>query len=294
MSAVALANLAKLWGKLRFATVDRVVARDPEDVLSITVHNARVSENGNTYLNHTDTSAPRFRRVADIPVELRYRTDVAWRNYYGFTQEGVFFHRDNFIELDTNHLTLSWGSQSGGFDKPRRGDVICGEVGPGPRGMRFVRWFVCSAELKFLIELVRAGQTSLTEAQLASRLVINGYPDQLWALARLLFFDNVHAFVESYLGTDAVHPCFGQPYGKPDPGGKRFTIEHRGMWLACTPARFVHVLSRVLEEPQWWSQFKERLGSTPECVGLGGVCPACQAERDAARGYDLPDWPHAF
>lgn len=300
MSAEAVANLARIWEKLRFARVERVIARDPEDILSIHAHHVTVFENGYSHLGHIDHEAPRMRRLSDIPKEMRHRTTVTWRTYYGFTDIGIFFHKEGYNELDLDvAITLDfgmWGNHMGDGQKPRPGDLLCGEIEEGPKGPRFRRWFVCAPSLKFLIDLTRESKTTLSENDLAHRLMCERFDDMLWAIARLVFFDNVAAFMEPYLtNTLTLHPCNGKGYGRPDFNGKQMIINHNGMYLPRSHAQFLHFLSFRLNQPQWWQQAKDLLGATPECVGHGGWCEACAAERDADlddRGFN--DWSEHY
>jgi hypothetical protein len=103
--------------------------------------------------------------------------------------------------------------------------------------------------------------TRLSEKEIAPKLMINGHPDLLFAVARLVLFDNVQAFVDSLKEWDEQppHPADGIPYGK-FYGPKQRTVQHRGMWLSKDIAQYVHEISYSLNEPRWWEEF-QRLAS---------------------------------
>lgn len=282
MSAEAVAMLQQLWGKLTFARVNRVIAREPEDVLSITV---RRNDGYTDYL-------VRSNRTADIPEQDRQRARIAWRHYFGFTDEGIYFQKDNYHGLDCDiSLTMdfsNWGNHTGGWDKPEVGSLIGGEVVETPKGKRFKRWFDCLPEFKFLVDIILNG-TTLTEDELARKLVTKGYPDKYWAIARLVLFDNVQAFVDELKPVDwekedtrPLHPAHGMFTGTVMYSGERLTVNHRGMYLPMRVPQFVHEISYRLNEPRWWEEFK-RLAAEQNLEHdhppHGGLCNACEAER---------------
>ncbi len=165
MSAAAIAKVRQLWEKLQFARVTRTVAREPEDVLSIHVHRPSGHEhNGQPYYLGNPEHV-RSNRISDVKPEDRPHARVAWRHFYGFTTENIYFQRDNYCELDFDiDLTAdfsSWGNHMGGHDKrPQNGDLIAGTVVNTPQGKRFTKWFILTPQLRFLIELVRAEETT--------------------------------------------------------------------------------------------------------------------------------------
>lgn len=296
MSAEAVATLRQLWEKLTFARVNRVIAREPEDILSITVYR----DNG--HISHNIKS----NRTADIPDQLRSRTRVAWRHYFGFTDEGIYFQMDNYHGLDCDiNITMDFsdfGNHTSGFNKPEPGSLIGGEVIDTPKGRRFKRWFACSPEFKLLVDIVLNG-TTLTEEELGRKLVTTGYPDKYWAIARLALFDNVQAFVNNCKSLDwdkedtrPLHPAHGMSYGYAMfPSGERLTVDHRGMFLPMGTAKFIHNISYRLNTPSWWEEFK-RLAAEQNVEhhhpALGGWCCACEAERIGRgeyRDYDYAD-----
>ena len=285
MSAEAIATLQKLWEKLVIVRVKRTIAREPEDVMSIDIPQL---------IGHNDDGVPIFngnrksiltRRTADIPREDRWCARIAWRHYYGFTDDNIYFDLAGYQELDFDiECTCDWsgyGNHTGGFDKrPVDGQLIAGIVVNSPRGRKFEKWFVVTPELRFLIELVRAGKTDLTEDRLARKLLTDGFPDTLWALVRLVFFDNVESFVGQNPRASPVHPCYGEPYGSVQPGGKRYLVKHVGMYLPMLPLRYVHQLSHRLKSPQWWKTVVETIGeNATDHVDHCGYCAACDAQR---------------
>lgn len=287
MSAEAIATLRKLWEKLTFARVKRVIARVPEDVLSISIHDD---------LGHIDRWVE-SKRPSDIPRQDLHRARVSWRHYFGFTEEGIYFQKDDYHGLDCEiDLTMDfshYGNHTGGWDKPTIGSLIAGEVIDTPKGKRLKRWFDCRPEFKLLVDIILNG-TDLSEEELGRRLVTDRYPDTYWAISRLVIFDNVQAFVDEIKPFDdrAEHPAHGMFSGTVMfPSGKRLTVDHRGMWLPKMVAEYVHLISYRLNEPQWWVEFKrlaaeQHLGH--EHSALGGYCAACEAERSATDGWNDP------
>lgn len=296
MSAEAIATLKQLWGKLTFSRVNRVIAREPEDVLSITVH----KNDG-----HTDYII-KSNRTSDIPKADRYRTSIAWRHYFGFTDEGIYFQKDNYHGIDCDiDLTMdfsNYGNHTGGFSKPAAGSLIAGEVIDTAKGKRFNRWFECMPEFKLLVDIVLNG-TSDSEEELGRKLVTAGYPDKYWAIARLVLFGNVQAFVDNCKARDwekedtrPLHPAHGMFSGSVMfPFGKRLTVTHRGMYLSKNTPEFVHEISYRLNTPKWWDEFKrlsDEQGVKYSHSDFGGWCHACEAERrklDKYSSYNFAD-----
>lgn len=298
MSAEAVAKLRQLWGKLTFARVNRVIAREPEDVLSITVH----SDDGHI------AYWVKSNRPSDIPEQDRRRARISWRHYYGFTDEGIYFQKENYHGLDCDiDLSMDWsnyGNHTGGFDKPKVGSLIGGEVIDTPRGKRFKRWFYCRPEFKLLVDIVLNG-TTLTEEELGRKLVTADYPDKFWAIARLVLFDNVQAFVDNCKPVDwekedtrPLHPAHGMFSGSVMfPSGERLTVSHRGMFLPKGTVEFVHNMSYRLNTPRWWEEFKRLSadqGVKHSHPAAGGWCHACEAERvehgEYLNSYDYTDY----
>lgn len=82
MSAEAQHKLAALWEKLHFTTVKRTIAREPEDVLSVTVHKVDwYYPNGKPHFGHIYYSLKHWepQRLSSIPERDRWRVEVAWR-----------------------------------------------------------------------------------------------------------------------------------------------------------------------------------------------------------------------
>lgn len=295
MSAEAIAKLQRLWEKLVIMRVKRTIAREPEDVSSIEIPQV---------IGYSDEGVPIFshrvrfissNRTADIPREDRWRAKIAWRHFYGFTTENIYFDLAGYHELDFDiECTCDWSgyaNHTGGFDKrPLDGQLIAGIVVNSPRGKKLEKWFVLTPDLRFLIELVRSGKMELTQERMARKLLTDDYPDKLWSLARLVFFDNVQAFVDQHRGIAPAHPCHGEPYGKVYPGGKRYLVKHSGMYLSMQPIKLVHLLSHRLNSPQWWKAVTEIMGeSAKNHVGHGAYCGACDAERLEKQHDWMPD-----
>lgn len=258
MSSTAIATLQRLWGNLTFDRVQVVIAREPDDVLSITIPYTELTEEGLILRGHTEYNVD-SKLTCDIPVRDRWKADIAWRHYFGFTARGIYLQRDSYCGLDCDiSLTMTWsmwGNHGSGFDKPNVGDLIAGEIKQTAKGKRFDRWFVCPPELKLLMDSVLHG-TQLSENELASRLLTCGYPDSLWAIARLVLFDNVQAFVDQLKDSPPQHPCYGEEYTNIRFFGKKPRVNWNGMFLPCTVAEYVYSLSRHLNEPMWWKEFQ--------------------------------------
>jgi hypothetical protein len=306
MSAVAIATLQKLWEKLSFHTITRVIAREPEDVLFISIkYGPFTTEDGCVmYLNNQLTSD--FKRWSDVPAGLRERAEVSYRHYYGFTSDNIMFRNDDYVELDLSiDLTCDFsrwgGNHTGGkFKRPRVGQTIAGTTEETPKGRRFKQWFVCSPELRVLIELVKQGHNNLSENELACRMMTNDYPDAYWAIARLVFFDNIQAFVDQCKPEEQNdHPCKGKRYGQYY-GPKQMVINHTGMYLPKgNTAEYVHELSCRLNEPKWWEEFQrlaKEQGVEHDHPVYGGLCHACEAEKQKdpdywlSRSYNFPNY----
>src|SRR5262245_8797052 len=134
MSAVAIAKLRRAWEKLVFGKVRRTIAREPEDVLSIEIPSILTSESGHLLFNHVDYVV-KSKRTKDIPKQDLWRARIAWRHYYGFTENGIYFKSDDCLKIDYDiDLTLDFGLRNvanhteGRFDKPEDGTLVCGEV----------------------------------------------------------------------------------------------------------------------------------------------------------------------
>jgi uncharacterized protein YndB with AHSA1/START domain len=289
MSAEAIATLRRIWGKLIFSRVNRVIAREPEDVLYIEVFKVLTTSEGHKLRNHTDYSV-KSKRTQDIPEEDRWRSHVAWRHYYGFTDEGIYFQIDDQKGLDCDvDLTLDWskwGNHQGG-PKPEVGSMLAGEVIDTPKGKRFSRWFVCSPQFNALADAILNG-TTLTEIELAEKVFggIN-FPDTYWAIGRLVLFDNVQAFVDEFKKERSPHPLKGREYeSEMYLGGARPVVCWSGMDLPTESSHFVHEISYRLNEPRWWEEFKrlaKEQGMKWEHPPWGGVCHACNVEKIQSR-----------
>lgn len=263
MSAEAQAKLQQLWEKLHFSTVKRTIAHEPEDILHIELRNPTGSNypngkpmfNGSEYQHH-------FTRTSEVPESERWRVRVSWRHYFGFTNDNIYFQCDDFLGLDMDiNMTMTWsrwGNHMGGFDRPEDGQLICGEVIQTDKGRRFKHWFTCDEAFKLLVDIVRHG-TDLSEDELGKRLLTDDWPDKYWAIARLVFFDNVQAFINEAkfrrMAWDedepewARHPAYHQTYGQ-----HGYTVNY-GMSMPKHPEEFVGDLSLELGELRWWQEY---------------------------------------
>jgi hypothetical protein len=298
MSADAQRKLAAIWEKLHFAYVKRTFVRDPEDILMI----SRVDQHGGYVGPHG------AKRLKDVPKAERSRVDVAWRYYYGFTTDDIYFQKDDYNELDLEiDLSMTYGESSNhtsGYDKPMNGQLICGEVVDTPKGKRFHKWFICDEAFKLLVTAVREG-TDLSEDDLGRRLLTDDFPDKYWAITRLVLFDNVQAFVNNCRYSNvtfervqakqrtpdwAKHPAAGMTYGK-----RGFQCIDGGMWLPVRSAEYVHRMSHYLDQPQWWQEFlrlAEEQNVAHSHPGIGGMCIACEMENYDRGVY--PDWEYGW
>lgn len=308
MSAYAQDRLRYLWRNLEFFSVGRVQAREPDDVLYIDLRKPPIGiypdgkpmYDGRLPVDHS------YRRLGDVPAKLRPHARIVWARYHGYTTSGVRFDRDGYHQLDFQvDFTLdfsTYGNHTGSGDLPEVGQLICGEPATAEDGSPVLRrWFACDEAFQLLVTSVREG-VRYTEAELGHLLLTTGFPDTYFAVARLVFFDNVQAFVDGvrvgkpspsvaqlFMGAPATmsaaspdvgrHPAYGATYD----GG--WPVDWRGMSLATGYAQQVHELSHTLGEPGWWADFL-RLAADQGVVhshpGRGGVCHACIAER--------PDW----
>ena len=263
LSKKAIENLQKIWRGLVFVRVAKVVAREA-DIIDIKTY-----EPG-------DLKCKTYSRIDEVPDDAWKDAVISYAKFYGFAQ-GILFHSNDSTELDMfNALDFStYLSQQRTCRAPKEGDLIAGTVVKGPRGRKFSRWFVCGPQLKLLIDMVLAGKTDISEKELSEKLMCDPYPDLYWAIARLVMFDNVQAFVDELKDIKPIHPSKGKIYKQ---GWHNFTVDWHGMYIPKEAAQFVHELSFHLNEPVWWEQFM-RLASEQ---GLkhshpvsGGFCVAC-------------------
>lgn len=297
MSAEAQRKLQKLWKKLHFSTVKRTIAHQPEDVSSIAVMRPfGAYPNGTPMFNGVDYFVDHGlpQRTSSIPAADRWRAQVNWRYYYGFDAESAFFQMPDChgldLDIDLYCDFSAYGNHTNGSRRPHEGQLIYGVLEEDPRGIRYKQWYPCDEAFKLLYDVIM-GTEELTEQELGVKLLTDGYPDKYWALARLVLFDNVQAFVELHRwqsqarlfdgssGSEApaslAHPGSGQAYGT-----HGFTCSSHGMHLPMSPAKYVHTLSYQLGEPRWWDEFVEKL-STPSRpyvhdVGPGDFCRGCK------------------
>lgn len=128
-----------------------------------------------------------------------------WRYYCGFTESvsgnpvvaipaeeshdsqarteprGHYFDTRNYAEIDFAHGTLELTPryQRQGYPIPKSGDWVCGIVGRNHMGSCLTLWFVCSGELKQLIDYVQ--QPTLSLNSLSGSFRTNRYLDNLQA-----------------------------------------------------------------------------------------------------------------
>lgn len=275
MSKEAVKKLRSIWRELEFATVAKVVV-DPKDIINITV-----------YENESCVSPKTYSRMEEVPDELWKDAVISYGKFYGFAQ-GIYFssYDHNALDIEVNSTLdfSSWWNHKFLGKAPEKGTVIAGWTARTSRGKKFTRWFVCSTELKLLIEMVLSGEVKFTEIELAEKLITKGYPDVLWAIARLLFFDNMQAFVDELKEQQAPHPLYGKVYDK----WAQYQIEvcWNGMYLPKNVAQFVHELSFNLDEPMWWDEFlrlakEQKLSHSHPAPG--GLCKACLHEHEKIR-----------
>lgn len=293
MSQRAKEKLLDLWGKLVYSQIKKVIT-DPRDILSINVQGVIEIDDGVRMLNHHEYSIE-SRDPADIPPSEMYRTSISWKHYYGFTNAGFYFRKSTHRQLDLSlGLTLDWGQIGnfyGGWDLPEVGSIIVGDIRSTPKGQQYSHWFVCPKEFELLHHFIRLG-TSLSDKEVGRLLFSNGQ-NIYWAIARLVLFDNVQAFVDELKGNPPEHPCYGQEYQLDGVvGNKKPKVTWRGMQLPKHPAAFVHMLSMRLDEPMWWEEFK-RLAQEQEVPyedhNRFGWCEACSSE---AYTTNPNDWPY--
>lgn len=153
-------------------------------------------------------------------------------HYFGFTDEGIYLARNSQCGLDFDvDLTCNfsnWLNHQRG-DKPNKGKVVAGIVEETAKGKRFKRWFPASEGWEMFNRCVRLPEPWLIES--TKRELESRYAGAYWGVFRLVFFDDVQAFVDAYKGAGF------------------------GMLLPMGAAYFVHLLSHTLREPAWWADF---------------------------------------
>lgn len=275
MSKKAIEKLRMIWKELKFATVGKTIV-NPKDIINITV-----------YENESCVPLKMYSRIEEVPDDAWKNAAVSYSKFYGFAQ-GILFHGNDHnaldIEVNTTLDFSSWWNHKFLGQPPGKGTIIAGQIVGTPKGKKFTRWFVCTPELKLLIEMVLSGKAKYSETELAEKLITIGYPDTLWAIARLLFFDDVQAFVDELKERCPAHPLKGRVYYRW--GQYRLEVSWNGMYLSKNVAQFVHELSFNLDEPMWWEEF-QKLAKEQELPhshpAPGGLCRACLHEREKLR-----------
>ncbi len=291
MSTVAIENLRSLWGDLVFARITRVIGRDPEDVLYIHINKYNPTVDGKALYRTGEYREIKSKLLKDIPDDERKFASVAWKHYYGFAvnssfPNGIYFSNSRYAEIDFDiHMSLDLcgcgNHSSGSFRKPKIDQWICGRIEDSPKGgKRFTEWFCVDKQTKKFIEFVQSGKCNLTEEQLAYDLVGGacGFPDNLWAIARLVFFDNVQAFFKLNKGEQTEHPCKGFIYGHCYPEGYDHEVTWGGMYLSTADYdSFVHTLSCRLD-PDWWNTFKNLRQQINLSISHDQWCVGCHLQ----------------
>lgn len=230
---------------------------------------------------------------SDDKLQTQISGGDAWAHYFGFAKvagKSVYFQRSDYDELDLNiDLTLDFskfGNHHGGWVLPQRGQMICGVVKETPRGPRFDKWFVCPPPIMLLINAVRNG-TDKTEEELARVMMMPGYPDEVWAIARLVLFTNVEAFVDAaHYSYDhqyniPPHPAHGLPTGTVMDSGRQLVVDHKGLWLSQDVRKWIHVMSYRFD-PSWWDTFctlMTKRDLPTDHQHHGDYCLGCAAEK---------------
>lgn len=275
MSQRAIEKLQSMWADLVLVQVKKVVVRE-EDLVTTVVREFRDTPDGPVPTGNTTYYKP----GEPIPADAKDRAEPHYRKYYGFAG-GVFFHSDTNQGLDLDiSMTFApskWGNHKGD-PLPKPGDLICGEVVDSLNGPRFLHWFICPKPVERLIRMVTEGKAP-SDAELAELLYCEGHPDKIWAIARLLFHDNVQPFVRMFHENGDPHPCDGKLLP-----GTLYRCCHSGMWLTMSPDKFVHLMSYILDEPSWWDEFKASCETKPHHQS-GDWCEACAHENPEPCGY---------
>jgi len=267
LSKKSIEKIKKMWRDLVFAKVTGIVAKDI-DIDKITV-----------YKNGSDVSPKIYKKVKDVPVDDWKDAVISYKKFYGFA-EGILFHSNDLNELDMEiDMTLdfsTWWNHKGTHEVPKEGMLIAGSAILTPRGKKFTRWFVCSPQLKLLMDMILTGKIDFSEAKLSEKLICGRYPDTYWGIARLVLFDDVQAFVDELKENRPVHPNYGKIYDQWGP--YKIQVSWNGMYLSKNVAQFVHELSFHLDEPMWWEKFNQLAkgqGLKHSHPGPGGFCVAC-------------------
>lgn len=256
MSAESVAKLRSFWEKLTFAPVTRLMGRQPEDVRWMEVHEAQRSDDKSRRFRFDGSGDVEYminaRRLSEVPEDVRWRTVINWKHYYGFAGE-YFFHSREYdgSGRGSRFPMLTDDRRDWVHLRPPFGQVIAGYACDDPRGKRLEGWFVVEPPLEKIIWWSRNGLGSLTETDLAHQLISpRSYRDQYWAVARLLFFDNVQAFVDEYKKPRANHPCASHIHE-----GRRISTGGLEMEIPGTPAQIVHWTAHKFEQIGWWEEF---------------------------------------
>lgn len=268
MGSIAIACAQEFFEGIVFARVSRTSASEPGDVLFVR-HKACTGFDQDNVPIFVGSSLGGGARPSSIPEEERWCHDVAWRHYDGVTQDGITFSLADYHELDfgfglddtvsgTNKLS------TGNTNRPADGDWIAGRVVDG----RFKQWFILTSQLRFLIEMVRSGETVLNKAELAEQLLVDDNPDILWAFALLVMLDDVEPFIY-FLGHKDEHPCLEKPYGQTFYNGTRRKVRWSGMNMTIDLTKYICFMSHKFQTPAWWSRYQAAFDWNPPLALCG-------------------------
>lgn len=288
MSQQAIDKLREMWSDLVFARVARTRADETRHVLQVWYQTGPFT---------TDEGCVMYQRSEHVPVQgslaetlARYgeTARAAWTWYEGWTDSELYFCRGGFSNLRILlDVVPSEVEQRSEFDKPEAGDLILGIRKHTEHGWRLSDWCYCPEPVRYLVAAVRAGGTALAENEIVEHLLCDGYPDSLWAIARLVFYDNVQAFVDTHYGKGVDHPWYGKRYGS-FYGPAQMQVKHNGMYLSSGADSLVHELSYVLVEPAWWAEFQRLAAEQGHFNHNSTYCSACRWEHEAERDEWAP------
>lgn len=266
MSSYAIEKLQRIWGKLEFARIERVIAREPEDILSITIYDYKKICHG--FWDRQEVGRIEPRRLTNIPDEDRWCTEATWHHYHGFTHDGIYFQKSGCHNLDVDlFYTLDFGLAGNhcdvGWQKPKPGSWIAGLTVMTPEGKKFDQWFVCSPEFLALYTAVMNGKAPSKLDDFARKLVTDdtAWHDTYIAIAALVLYDDVKFFVDMLDHYTKVHPCNNQPFGQKFLIAAKKTTRNRVWWGHLhvphyDASTYVHSMAYLLE-PNWWTTFTE-------------------------------------
>jgi len=296
MSAEAAAKVQQLWEKLVIRRVSRTIAREPEDVIRMELKAVNPDDPTRLHYSGGSERVITSMRSSDVPKEDRWRLSTYWRHFYGFTTDGVYFALGRHEVIDHGlglHAELEHddgrADRRGIYDyRPLEGELIAGELSEGQKGPLFNRWFRCTRQFLFLVNLIRIGQP-MPKQELAQKLYrpTAGWGDTYWVFANLVLNDDISPFIEVLMSED-------QRPSHAAAGMKDFfglVVTNQAIHLPFDAFQWLHEMSLWLEQPEWWKKFLEetsRLGLVHFHPVWGGVCEACEFEM--MKNLDFPDY----